>query len=66
MEYCKFGDLQKYISENGKLPEGETCEIITQLTEGLHFMHSEGFAHRDLKPRVNLDLTPYNRYPSRG
>ena len=52
MEYCEFGDLQKYMSEHGGLPEEETRDIAAQLAEGLHFMHSEEFAHRDLKPRV--------------
>ena len=56
MEYCEFGDLHKYMQDHGRLPEQETREIAAQLAEGLQFMHSENFAHRDLKPRVSIDF----------
>lgn len=56
MEYCEFGDLQKYMNRHGALPDEDVRQIIAQLAEGLHFMHSEGFAHRDFKPRVKLIL----------
>ncbi|KAI0525955.1 kinase-like domain-containing protein [Xylaria bambusicola] len=50
MEYCPLGDLQQLLTECTKLPESDTREIISQVAQGLQFMHDEGFTHRDLKP----------------
>ncbi|KAI1377834.1 kinase-like domain-containing protein [Hypoxylon crocopeplum] len=50
MEYCPKGDLNHYLAWRGKLPEDEVQDIVSQVVEGLHFMHGEGFVHRDLKP----------------
>jgi serine/threonine protein kinase len=52
MEYLPDGDLQKYL--RSPLPEIEGQHIISQILEGLNFMHDKGFAHRDLKPAVRL------------
>jgi serine/threonine protein kinase len=52
MEYLPLGDLQKYI--DNPLKESEAATIAQQLLEGLAFMHENDFAHRDLKPAVNL------------
>ena len=51
MEYFKFGDLGNYL--NHKYTEIEVKQITTDLLEGLEIMHTEGFAHRDLKPQVS-------------
>ncbi|MCJ1268036.1 hypothetical protein MMC22_007922 [Lobaria immixta] len=48
MEYLSDGDLHKYLGS--PLPENEGQQIVSQVVEGLHFMHDKGFAHRDLKP----------------
>ena len=52
MEYLSHGDLHKYLGS--PLPETEGQLIVSQIVEGLHFMHDNGFAHRDLKPAVSL------------
>ena len=52
MEYLPNGDLQKFLGS--PMPENEGANIITQISEGLQFMHDHGFAHRDLKPAVCL------------
>ncbi|CAH0018935.1 unnamed protein product [Clonostachys rhizophaga] len=48
MEYMELGDLQNYLTR--PFPEAEVQQIVSQLLEGLEFMHSSGFIHRDLKP----------------
>lgn len=52
MEYFPLGDLQKYMSSNGAMPEADAQEVVYQILDGLCFMHHEGFAHRDVKPGV--------------
>ena len=34
------------------LPEAEVKTILTQILEGIEFMHAKGYIHRDLKPEV--------------
>jgi len=52
MEYLPLGDLRAYLARQSQpwIPEVETKQIISQVLEGLKFMHAEGFAHADLKP----------------
>jgi serine/threonine protein kinase len=52
MEYLPNGDLHKYLGS--PLSEREGQIIVSQVVEGLDFMHQNGFAHRDLKPAVSL------------
>ena len=35
-----------------RLPEAEVKTILTQILEGIEFMHTKGYIHRDLKPEV--------------
>lgn len=51
MEYLPDGDLHRHL--NSPLPENEGQYIVSQILEGLRFMHENGFAHRDLKPAVS-------------
>jgi serine/threonine protein kinase len=59
MEYMPLGDLEHNVQEienspthiGPPLPEEEVQEITRQILEGLNIMHTEGFAHRDLKPQ---------------
>lgn len=54
MEYLNHGDLQNYLSHTPQLSEPEGRDISFQILEGLHCMHQNGFAHRDLKPSVSF------------
>lgn len=54
MEYMVHGDLHYYLAaQPTPLGEVDARAITFQLTEGLKFMHKEGFAHRDMKPSVS-------------
>lgn len=48
MEYFGLGDLENHISES--MTENEIKDITTDILNGLCIMHSENFAHRDVKP----------------
>ena len=61
MEYLELGDLQHYLNHQPPLPEHEAKEITYQILDGLHFMHDNEFAHRDLKPNVSLFFTALSR-----
>jgi serine/threonine protein kinase len=59
MEYMRGGDLEASLLDlensttNGPaILEDDIKEITSQILEGLKIMHAEGFAHRDLKPKV--------------
>jgi serine/threonine protein kinase len=54
MEYCRHGDLYHYLKEKRILPRGEVQQLACQIVEGLDQMHQNDFAHRDLKPGVNI------------
>ncbi|KPM41375.1 hypothetical protein AK830_g5195 [Neonectria ditissima] len=56
MEHLEHGDLQKHLHQ--PFPEEQAKDIISQLTEGLMYMHDNGFAHRDLKPANILVYHP--------
>jgi calcium/calmodulin-dependent protein kinase I len=58
MEYFPLGDLQNYMIEYSPIPEQDVREVIYQVLEGLHYMHHEGYAHRDIKPGVSCRQTP--------
>jgi serine/threonine protein kinase len=52
MEYFELGNLHEHIKAFGALPESEVKTIMHQILEGLSYMHSKGYAHRDLKLAV--------------
>ncbi|KAI8916100.1 kinase-like domain-containing protein, partial [Gorgonomyces haynaldii] len=49
MELCENGELYKYLKQRDPLTEQETRGIMHQLVKGLHYLHSNGIIHRDLK-----------------
>ncbi|KAL1615574.1 Serine/threonine-protein kinase 17A, partial [Neofusicoccum ribis] len=51
MEYMEHGSLFDYMKNSAAaFPEEEVKEIVSQLLEGLRYMHQHDYAHRDLKP----------------
>jgi calcium/calmodulin-dependent protein kinase I len=56
MEYLGLGDLQQCVLKLPSLTEHDASIIAAQSLEGLHFMHDNGFAHRDMKPKVGIVL----------
>jgi len=52
MEYCSYGDLEKYFVEEkkGNLHKDEVRHIMQELSSCLSFLHSKSIVHRDLKP----------------
>ena len=56
MEYLPRGCLGKYMEAGNRFSESECKDIVKQVLKGLSMMHSAGFAHRDLNPRVGTDL----------
>ena len=49
MEYCEGGDLSDYINDYS-LDLTQIHKYITQLRDGLFYLHSKNVVHRDLKP----------------
>ncbi|XP_077245431.1 CBL-interacting protein kinase 7 [Tasmannia lanceolata] len=51
MEHAKGGELFSKISNRRPLPESVARRYFHQLISALHFCHSNGVAHRDIKPQ---------------
>jgi serine/threonine protein kinase len=62
MEYLPAGDLFHYVCEYERLVEDDCREIVSQIVSGLALMHAEGFAHRDVNPKVCILLGPQHRH----
>jgi serine/threonine protein kinase len=57
-EYCEVGDLANYVNDSmDETPEMFIWHVLKHLSNGLHFVHSAGVVHGDLKP-ANILLTP--------
>eukprot|EP01062_Namystynia_karyoxenos_P075853 TRINITY_DN735_c0_g1_i1.p1 TRINITY_DN735_c0_g1~~TRINITY_DN735_c0_g1_i1.p1 ORF type:complete len:1588 (+),score=349.99 TRINITY_DN735_c0_g1_i1:161-4924(+) len=56
MEYLPGGSLMGLLGEFGAIKLGPARRYITDMLDGLFFLHQEGIVHRDLKP-ANVLLT---------
>ncbi|MEQ3145630.1 bifunctional serine/threonine-protein kinase/formylglycine-generating enzyme family protein [Phocaeicola coprocola] len=55
MKYCDGGSLDKKI---GKMSAEELMSAITQIANGLKYLHSQGIVHQDIKPaNILIDNT---------
>ncbi|KAI7759642.1 hypothetical protein LZL87_014150 [Fusarium oxysporum] len=60
--YSSMGGGSK-LNKPGPLPADEAQEITAQVLGGLCYMHEEGFAHRDLKPKnILIKSCPPDRW----
>ena len=57
MEYVASTNLQKLITEKGRMPLKDVVHIGAQLADGLAAAHAAGVVHRDVKP-ADILITP--------
>ncbi|KAJ3440824.1 eukaryotic translation initiation factor 2-alpha kinase eif2-alpha kinase -related [Anaeramoeba flamelloides] len=51
MEYCKDGDLKKWINERKTIDKKQIKRIFREILVGTNELHKLGMVHRDLKPK---------------
>lgn len=51
LEYCRGGDLARFIQRKGAVNEETAQRFLRQLSSGLLTLHRLSFIHRDLKPQ---------------
>lgn len=49
-EYVSGQTLREKLNFQGSLAVPEACEVMLQLTNGIHYIHKHGILHRDIKP----------------
>ncbi|WVQ96827.1 hypothetical protein IAU59_003934 [Kwoniella sp. CBS 9459] len=49
LEYCENGSLQTILKKFGKFPESLVSVYISQVLQGLIYLHEQGVIHRDIK-----------------
>lgn len=57
VEYCEGGELTEHLAAH-EFPELAVVVLMRQLLEALHYLHSHGVVHRDVKPENLLFLHP--------
>ena len=61
MPFCKEGSLYTQIARGHVFSETEIATLIQQIGSALHFIHSEGLLHQDIKPE-NIFVYEKDRY----
>ena len=50
LEYVGGGELFWYLAKTGRFPPEITRTYFNQMMNGLYYLHSMGYVHRDIKP----------------
>ena len=60
-EYCKGGDLSRYLRYFKRFEESEVQNFMRQILRGLNVLHSYNIIHHDIKPgNILVELIPFN------
>lgn len=58
LEYVSFGELYDFVAIRGRLNEDEARPLFDEIVGALHYLHSNGMCHRDIKlENILLDST---------
>ena len=61
MELCDGGELFESIIRNRRYPEAEAARVIRAVISAVHYMHSNGIVHGDIKPENVVLLSADSR-----
>lgn len=50
LEFCENGSLSAYLKTHQNIPEDQINTWIAQMLDAVAYCHSQGLAHRDIKP----------------